>query len=524
MVLVGLFDYESQSRRSAINHVNLCPKRGASLFRNLLAVVIVVLCVCPHMMAQIGAGGIPPSFSRSPTRIPVTVQMPAVDTQALIAEDDQTGNDPYRFAAQIDVALNLGNSGSWQTLPNGDRLWQLRIVSPGAFSIGLLYDDWYIPAGGQLFIYNDDHSVVVGAFTSFNNWEYKKNITQHVAGDATTLEYLEPASKSGQSRLSIYKVCHAYRNLFGRGSLDDYGDSDGCEKNVNCPEGYPWQDEKRGVAMIIHNNSYQCSGSLINAFTPTYTVYPYFLTANHCYQSGDSLWIFYFNYESPGCANENGPLDQTIANAHLVARWATSDFALCQLSEAPPVAYNVYMNGWDRTIAPDSCVSIHHPAGDIKKISIERHPPTIEGWQYCDMAQTHWRMQHWEVGRTEGGSSCSPLFDAESGLIVGQLSGYCNTCYCGQCRSYYGRISNSWMGGGHTYDGLRHWLDPDSTGVTSVAGQYFYSPDNDASPVRPSHHCRSWREALPHPRGTTGPTASAPILRMCSTTTLLRVT
>jgi len=458
-------------------------KRCAGLFAGLLALGLIINGIQQPAMAQISAGGTPPSFSLRLSGSPPTIEMPRADVPALMAEDEQTGNDPYRFAAAIDVALNLKNSGRWETLPGGDRLWRLRISSPGAFSIGLLYDDWYIPKGGQLFIYNDDRSMVVGAFTSLNNWEYRKNITQHVAGDATTLEYFEPASVSGRSRLSIYQVCHAYRNLFGKRSLDSYGQSLACERNVNCPEGARWQDEKRGVAMIIHANTTQCSGSLINPFTPYYTAFPYLLTANHCYHSGDSLWIFYFNYESPGCPNQNGPLNQTMANARLIARWATSDFALYQLSSPPPVAYNLYLNGWYREDVPaDSSVCIHHPQGDIKKISFDNNPPDSARWFDAD-GRNHWRVNHWEVGTTETGSSGAPLLNARTSLITGQLHGYMGPyCNCTACSSFFGKLFSSWEGGGTPTTRLKDWLDPDSLRINSMPGAYFYAPENDACP------------------------------------------
>jgi hypothetical protein len=459
--------------------------RKARPLVSLVCFSLVLLFRVPGAPAQISEGGVPPSFYLQLARPLPTVQMPAVDTLSLLAEDARNGNDPYRFAAPIDVALNLKNAGQWEII-SGGRLWRMRILSSHAYSIGLLYDDWYIPKGGRLFIYNDDHSMVVGAFTDANNWDYGKNITQHITGDAIILEYFEPVSIEGRSRLSIYNVCHAYRNLFGHRSLDSYGASAPCEMNVNCPPGDRWLDEKRGVGMIIHNNTWQCSGSLINAYTPLYTVFPYFLTANHCWQSNDALWIFYFNYESPVCGNQNGPLNQTIANAHLVARWDSSDFALYQLSSPPPAAYNVFLNGWSREdVAADSSVGIHHPMGDIKKISFDQSPAGSGGWrQYlsCTTTPTHWKVRHWEVGETESGSSGSPLFDAGTSLIKGQLSGICGNCDCIACSSYYGKLSKSWEGGGTSTTRLKDWLDPTSSGILGTVGQYFYWPDNDACP------------------------------------------
>jgi hypothetical protein len=70
-----------------------------------------------------------------------------------------------RIAYGHDVSLNLNNSGTWETLGNGDRIWRLRVETPGSYSIMLVYDRWVLPKGAQLFLYNDDHSDVRGAFT-----------------------------------------------------------------------------------------------------------------------------------------------------------------------------------------------------------------------------------------------------------------------------------------------------------------------------------------------------------------------
>ncbi len=53
---------------------------------------------------------------------------------------------------------------------------------------------------------------------------------------------------------------------------------------------------KKAVALIVVNNSYWCSGSLVNNTSNDGT--PYFLTANHCY-SNPSQWAFMFNWISP---------------------------------------------------------------------------------------------------------------------------------------------------------------------------------------------------------------------------------
>ncbi|MBU1984582.1 lysyl endopeptidase, partial [bacterium] len=195
-----------------------------------------------------------------------TVVMPYVDVEAYRAEDALAGKDePLRIGVPMDVLYTLENSGEWTPLPDGGRVWRLRIVSRGAYSIGLLYNHWFLPEGAELFLYNDDRSHLIGAFTSANNWVDGTNITQPVAGEAVTVEYFEPIEVRGQGTLSVYKVVHVYRDLYGHRLLDDYGESGNCNNNVNCPEGEPWQTQKRGVTMILTaGGSRLCSGSLVN--------------------------------------------------------------------------------------------------------------------------------------------------------------------------------------------------------------------------------------------------------------------
>jgi|GEM_PF-4673248 len=440
----------------------------------------VVTCVALLLMiqtvpAQISEGGIPFSFGPgfSATDVVPTVEMPPVDAALYLAEDARAPKDtPYRIATLLDVSLDLSKSGVWSAIPNG-RIWRLRILSKGAYSIALIYDQWHIPEGGKLFIYNDKRNQVLGAFTSFNNWKEGTNITGHVMDDAVTLEYFEPADVEGRSDLSIFRVVHAYRNVFGRGgSLDDFGESGSCNVNVICPAASAWQTEKRGVGMIIEDGYRICSGSLINNTSQDLT--PYFLTANHCYSTEATGWIFVFNYESSTCSpSTDGPTTQTVVNATLRARWDTSDFCLMQLSSNVPTSYNPYFNGWNRVNAAwTSSVCIHHPSCDVKKYSLDSDAPVSDRYlgSGAYTANAHWKIVDWNTGTTEGGSSGSPLFD-QNHRITGQLHG--GYAACGnELADWYGKFSLSWTGGASNSTRLSNWLDPGSTGVTTLDGTY----------------------------------------------------
>lgn len=130
--------------------------------------------------------------------------------------------------------------------------------------------------------------------------------------------------------------------------------------NAICPEGDPWRDQIRSVAMIVVGGGGICTGTLINNCAQDGT--PYFLTANHCLPGNlnVSTWVFRFNWDSPVCgANQNGPTTQTVSGATLLANSGNTDVALLQLNSTPPSNYNVYYSGWDRSGVPHQ--SDRHP-------------------------------------------------------------------------------------------------------------------------------------------------------------------
>ncbi|MDD5088978.1 MAG: serine protease, partial [bacterium] len=436
----------------------------------IFTISVVLAVMIPVARAQISQGGTPRSFALAQVDAPPTAPLPAVDVSAYLAEDAQADKDePYRFGAPLEVAFDMEHFGAWTTLPDGGRIWRLRIASPGAFSIGLLYDRWQIPELCDLFLYNDDRSHVIGAFTSFNNWADGTNITQPVMGDAVTLEYYEPAETREHGILSIWRVVHDYRDIYRMArSPDDYGESGSCNNNVNCTVGADWQSQKRGVAMILTSGGSRiCSGSLVNNVRQDQT--PYFLTANHCL-GGETSWIFMFNYESPTCTNANGPTTQTVANATLRATNTASDFALLELASDVPSGYNPYFNGWNRVdAAATNSVCIHHPAGDIKKISFDDDASVSDRYLGSSgVTGSHWKIVQWDDGTTEGGSSGSPLFD-QNHRITGQLHGGYASC-TSLTSDWYGKFSMSWNYGGSSSSRLSDWLDPDNTSVSTLDG------------------------------------------------------
>ncbi len=432
-----------------------------------LFIIVVVILTGNSGYCQISRGGVPQSFSRTGLSDSVLIaSMPAVNVDSLLAEDTMEEDKamPFRFGYAIDVDLGLQNSGRWETLSDGDKIWRLKIYSEGAFSINLIFDEFWLPEGAQFFVYNEDHSMILGAFTSdVSNNEYSKFATDLVKGNMLVLEYYEPAYTSG-GIINIDKVIHGYKNMF---KSDGLGQSGSCNIDVNCSQGNDWCVEKRAVSMIlVDDNTAFCTGCLINNARQDLT--PYYLTANHCLRGSQSTWIFRFKYWRPTCGGPDPGHWVSIAGSTIRANHAASDFALLELFAQPPSGFGVLYAGWDRTsVAPPSAVGIHHPSGDVMKISLENNSPISSDYEPSPISpNSHWKVI-WNNGTTEGGSSGSPLFN-NNHRIIGQLHGGWASCSSPSSADYYGRFDVSWTGGGTSSTRLRNWLDPDNTGATTV--------------------------------------------------------
>lgn len=430
-------------------------------------------------LAQLTDKGGPKTYSTKYTNviksIPV-IEMPAFDMQIQLNEDainNTTKSAPYRFGYEHIVNYSLQSSGVWETLPNGDRIWLIQFTSAGALSMNVIFNDFYLPEGSMLHIYSADKQMYDGAYTSINNNENKMLGTQLVKGESVVIEYYEPSEVKGQGRLQVGTIIHGYRDINGW-YQQRVNESGACNMDVICPDGTPWSDEKRAVARIL-SGGYLCSGTLVNNTAQDGT--PYFLTANHCNPSTMGSAVFRFNYESPVCgsqtvANSTAPSTNDVVNGSTFrASNADSDFGLVELSSIPPASYNIYYAGWDHSgNIPQTGVGIHHPSGDVKKISFDDDPlQSAQG--LSSVANSEWQIEAWErLTTTEGGSSGSGLWD-ENHHIVGQLHGGQASC-SNSINDYYGKFAMSWDGNGATVASqrLHDWLDPQSTGVTSLNG------------------------------------------------------
>ncbi|MFP4524816.1 MAG: T9SS type A sorting domain-containing protein [Bacteroidales bacterium] len=444
------------------------------IFPILITLTFVSFC----LYGQVEQKGVPLSLSSLKTSKKVDIPeytLPDFDANAFRDKIDKLSNKKkLRFAKVFDVDLNIKENADTYKLNNGT-LYLYSIRSKGAFSLFLAFDSFKIPPGAKLYVYNTDYSHIKGALTAENNRDSEVLPVAPVKGEKIIIEYFEPDNASFKGKLNVGKVGHDVVDIFNilsKGTAG-VGDSDSCHVNINCPEGEEWQEVKRAITKIVTGGGYLCSGSLVN--NTNFDRIPYLLTADHCIEDSSEAAnsVFYFNYESPECDTSYIELDdiQSIAGAQLVSAPPESklDFSLLKLEEDIPAHYNPYFAGWSLdTTNVKNTASIHHPMGDVKKITIDEDAPVVDNYGDTYEKNTHWRVLEWDIGTTEGGSSGSPLFN-QNKRIIGDLTGGEASCDY-NFNDYYAMFIYSWDYFEKDEYQLKSWLDPHNKSFNSLDG------------------------------------------------------
>ncbi len=437
----------------------------------------------------------------------VIYTLPPPDPIEIAALKESNRNNfakPLRFALIRQVNLSPEAHGSWSN--EGEmRVWRVHVISPGAYSLGVIFNQYELQPGVKLFVYDPGQKMVKGAFTSGNNKSSGVLPVGHIKGQELVIEMQVPLEMAGYGELEVGSVSHAFLDISHNAGMancpaGEFGCSQACEIDVNCVEGDDWWRVKPSVVRLyINKSSYSeyCTGVLVN--NTAYDGTPYILTAQHCL--GRDVYanntVFQFNYESAECFGDDGPLNMSIAGSDLMTVGDSIDFSLVKLSLEPPGSYKVYYAGWDRSdFQTTPSTTIHHPWGDVKKISFDFEIPSIPAQPgdvpYTDLEDYHyysfWWIKRWEVGTTEGGSSGGPLFNT-GGRLIGTLSG--GRAACGDSigydagtdrviyslapnyDDYFARFGMAWDYEEEKGNSLAEWLDPLNSGVGALEG---YNP------------------------------------------------
>lgn len=475
-------------------------KNKIRMKKRILLLSVIFTSVLGSSFAQTSNVGNPITFNGKIEKTKTFYTVPALDIESELAVQATSGEKMMRFGKEFAVDLNVVELAAKTILPSGDVVYQYGIECPNAVSVNLVFDQFYLPAGAKLFITDANSNEFIGAYTSFNNNQNNMLGTEILYTSKVIVELVEPKNAIGTSQLAIGTIVSGFRNLdVMMKALNDAGN---CHYDANCPQGAAWVNQKNSVAMMVNGGGF-CTGALVN--NTSGTIIPYFLSANHC-GTNPGGWVFRFRWESPsgqtvcgtGANSVNGPETMNVNGGILRAAWAGSDFTLTELNSAPNPAWGIYYSGWDNSgAAVSSAVGIHHPSGDIKKISIENNALTSSTWGGTP-TNSHWYVPGWDLGVTEPGSSGSPLFD-QNHRIIGQLHGGASACGASNLSDDYGKFSFSWTGNNTSSSRLSNWLDPSNTGATAIEG------------IDPAGPAATIDAAINNPQGVSGTFCSATV-------------
>ncbi|HBK00157.1 MAG TPA: peptidase S1 [Delftia acidovorans] len=304
--------------------------------------------------------------------------------------------------------------------------------------------------------------------------------TPDSGGDEVTLEIdLPPGTPADALRLTIPRVMHVYENLSlpleGENVFSaQLNESLSCHLDSTCYDAYSAQRNAVARMFYVQNGQgYVCSGTLINDKAGSGT--PYFITANHCISTqtvASTLETSWF-YRTPSCNSRTlSSASRTLRNgATLLYATATYDGSLLRLNEAAPAG--AVFAGWSTQALTSGAkvVGIHHPRGDLQKISFGTYDrslacePSSDATMTCRYRDGGYLSVNWDQGLTQPGSSGSGLF--LNGLLVGTLyGGDDQTCSRTGGNSIYGRFDL-------LFPNVQKWLaaDTGTGGVDTGTGQ-----------------------------------------------------
>lgn len=484
--------------------------------KSILAAIALISAISSQ--AQVSKGGLPLSATKEIPyeNIPVVVcTNPDWAAQLRREQENTKVIRPVTVALFSKADFGFPQSGQFVHLDNGEKVWRGKISVPGAPAIGLLYDQFKLPKGVKLFLSNDNHQQVIGAFDADNNDASATFVNDAIQGSIVHVELnIAPQVNMNEIKLHInnaavfhraiehLKVYSGVNTLFANlydSSLN--GSSSKCMINAICPQGANYSNSRKASVQILFIKGAAfdaCSGTLMNATgnTPA-NCKAYLLTATHCdlsnATSSDSFnqSIVRFNFEHSTCAGStNPPTAQSMTGLNFASRadYPTdglppgADFMLFSLRAPIPANYGAVLSGWNKSATtttpltePKKFIGFHHPIGDVKKLSYS--------YQMGSSSDPLYWFLNLENSYSSPGSSGSGLFDAD-GYLIGDLSAgggsgpdSCNTSVNGYptitgTAISYSKFSAGWD---YTLDGnaanrkLKPWLDPAGTNVTTLA-------------------------------------------------------
>lgn len=368
------------------------------------------------------------------------------------------------------------------TTSDGRVLTYYKIISTGARALRMGVTTAQLPAGMTLTFF-DSNQRFLGELTSSvasaaaDQWWSPPSSGESVLIEVSAKQVADLGVTGWLTRVS-HRFSDGVDIVSGTGFEKSLGSSGSCQINITCDS--DWLTTASAVARMYYEANgagFTCSGTLLNNSASNFD--PLFLTANHCIdsQAVASTLVTDWFFRSPTCGTTTASTTtiSRTGGSDLLTTDVPTDTTLLRLRDAPPSG--VQFLGWtpDEVSIGSSLVGIHHPSGDVKKISRS----TVTAHQNCtndvngsfscsprspsDPDALYLEIQN-SSGVTEPGSSGSMIVLADSRRVVGTLRGGSSSCTSPGDTDSYGKFSAA-----YTRSNWATYLNPTSSSSSATA-------------------------------------------------------
>ena len=163
-----------------------------------MRLLILLFCLTINsLIAQIQQGGIPKYINNRD----VNVIQPNTDFEV------DRGFNPmvFQFGTEYQIDIDVLESSN-VTVENGIYTYTLGIESPGAYGIGLIFDDFQLTENSELYFYDREQTMYLGAFNSNNNKPSNIFPTSIIKSESIIIELTVPKNELLDLRLNLGSI------------------------------------------------------------------------------------------------------------------------------------------------------------------------------------------------------------------------------------------------------------------------------------------------------------------------------
>ena len=367
----------------------------------------------------------------------------------------------------------------------GGRAAQWMVTSRGARAMRIGLEAAFLPSGTEIRFAGDaGKGTVYGPFTAAEIFAMGPTYWSPVLeDDSAVVEVFVPDGSPGDIVMAIARISHLFASPSDADVETAAKAAQACEVDLICRSATDaalatvGKSVARMTFTLSTGGTALCTGTLLNPLRGA--LIPYFYSANHCIstQASASTLTTHWFYDRTGCGTgvTSASYVQLTGGATLLFADATSDVLFMRLNSTPPVGA-VYA-GWDSTtLGSGALTAVHHPAGDLKKVSLGTFGGFASYGGAPGSVGNHifalWNST--ATGVTEGGSSGSGIFTAVGSpaseyRLRGGLHGGASSCTATglDLSDYYSRFDQA-------YPSISQYLDP------PVACSYSLSPTSQS--------------------------------------------